>query len=117
MRVMKPWALAIAIIGAGCTAKSPPKPATDAEIAALDAIGLEARLAAGELSAERVAGTFLARIQALNAAGPSLHAVVEVNPDALAIARELDRRRARSGPVGPLHGLPILIKANIDTAD
>jgi len=114
---MKRWALAFAFICAGCTAKPPPSIALDAEIASLDAVGLEARLASGELSAERVAWVFLARIESLNEAGPSLHAVVEVNPDALAIARELDRRRAESGPVGPLHGLPILIKANIDTAD
>jgi len=114
---MTRWSLAIAILCVGCTAKPPSNAATDVEIAALDAVGLETRLASGELSAERVAGVFLARIEALNDAGPSLHAVVEVNPDALAIAGDLDRRRAKSGPVGPLHGLPIVIKANIDTAD
>jgi amidase len=118
---MKRWALALttalAIICAGCTSKPPPLAATDAEIAALDAVSLESRLASGELSAERVASVFLARIEALNGAGPSLRAVVEVNPDALEIARDLDRRRAAGRPVGPLHGLPIVIKANIDTAD
>jgi len=114
---MRGWALAFAFICGGCIAKPPPNTATDAEIAALDAVSLEARLASGELSAERVARVFLARIEALNDAGPSLHAIVEVNPDAVAIARELDRRRAQSGAVGPLHGLPMLIKANIDTAD
>jgi amidase len=115
---MNCWiALAIALLCAGCTAKPPPDTASDGEIAALDAVELEARLASGALSAERVAGVFLARIAALNDAGPQLRAIVEVNPDALAIARELDRRRARGGPVGPLHGLPIVIKANIDTAD
>jgi amidase len=117
MRAMKRPALALAIICVGCTAKPPPAVLTDADIAALDAVSLESRLASGELSAERVASVFLARVDALNGAGPTLRAVVEVNPDALAIARDLDRRRAAGGPVGPLHGLPIVIKANIDTAD
>jgi amidase len=114
---MKRWPLALATVCFGCTAKPPPNVATDAEIAALDAVGMEARLASGELSAERVAGVFLARIEASNEAGPSLHAIVEINPDALSIARDLDKRRAASGPVGPLHGLPIVIKASIDTGD
>ena len=116
MRAMKCSALALAIICVGCT-KPPSNATTDAEIAALDAVTIESRLASGELSAERVASVFLARIEALNEAGPSLRAVIEINPDALAIARDLDRRRAATGPVGPLHGLPIVIKANIDTAD
>jgi amidase len=114
---MRRWALGFALICGACTAKPPANIALDAEIAALDAVDLEARLVSGELSAERVTWVFLGRIESLNEAGPALHAVVEVNPDALTIARELDRRRAKSGPVGPLHGLPILIKANIETAD
>ena len=114
---MKRSALAVVILCAACTAKPASKAATDAEIAALDAVSLESRLGSGELSAERVASVFLARIEASNGAGPNLRALIEVNPDALAIARELDERRAASGPVGPLHGLPIVIKANIDTAD
>jgi len=113
---MKRSALAIVVVCAGCTAKPPPNGATDAEIAALDAVSLESRLASGELSAERVASVFLARIETLNA-GPKLRAIIEVNPDALAIARDLDKRRAAAGPVGPLHGLPVVIKANIDTGD
>ena len=108
---------AVAIVAAGCTAKAPPTASTDAEIVALDAVKLESRLADGRLSAERVASVFLARIAAMNDAGPALHAIIEVNPDALSIARELDGRRAREGPVGPLHGLPVVVKANIDTAD
>ena len=74
-------------------------------------------LAAGTLSAERVTRVFLGRIAALDDAGPALGAVIEVNPDALEIARGLDRRRRGGGPVEPLHGVPVLLKANIDTAD
>jgi amidase len=57
------------------------------------------------------------RITALNTSGPTLRAVIEMNPDALAIAEKLDRERAEHGPRGPLHGIPILLKDNIDTAD
>ena len=114
-------ALAVAIWCAACTAKpgshAETGAAADAEIASLDAVSLESRLASGELSAEHVASVFLARIEAANDAGPKLRALVEINPDALAIARDLDRRRAATGPIGPLHGLPIVIKANVDTAD
>jgi amidase len=89
---------------------------SDANIVALDAVELRAELAAGRVSAERVTQAFLRRIAALDDAGPTLRAVIEVNPDAEAIARDLDRRR-NDGPIGALHGLPVLIKANIDTAD
>jgi len=116
MRVSGGALLAVAIVAGGC-APHGPNVTTDEEIASLDAVELEVRLAAGTLSAERVASVFLARIAALNDAGPELHAIIEVNPDALSIARELDGRRAREGPAGPLHGLPVVIKANIDTAD
>ncbi|HVS22395.1 MAG TPA: amidase family protein, partial [Gammaproteobacteria bacterium] len=117
MNISKRALLAVAIVAAGCSAKAPPTASTDAEIVALDAVDLESRLADGRLSAEHVASVFLARIAAMNDAGPALHAIIEVNPDALSIARELDGRRAREGPVGPLHGLPVVVKANIDTAD
>ena len=56
-------------------------------------------------------------IQAFDRSGPSLHAVIELNPDALTIADALDVERKAKGPRGPLHGIPVLIKDNIDTAD
>lgn len=117
MRIVGCCAFVAAIIVAGCGNKTPPNASTDTDIVGLDAVELEARLAEGDLSAERVAKVFLARIAALNDEGPNLRAVIEVNPDALSIARDLDNRRAHAGPVGPLHGLPVVIKANIDTAD
>jgi amidase len=88
----------------------------DAEIVALDAVALRAELAAGRVSALQVTQAYLHRISALDDAGPMLSAVIEVNPDAEAIARRLDEQRQR-GSVGPLHGVPVLLKANIDTAD
>ena len=86
-------------------------------VLALDAPTLAAEIAAGRLSAESVTQASIDRIAAIDDAGPELNAVIEINPDALMIARELDRRFDASGPVGPLHGLPILLKANIDTSD
>lgn len=59
----------------------------------------------------------LTRIEAIDDQGPTLNAIIEINPDALELARELDREFAQSGPVGPLHGVPVVLKANIDTAD
>ncbi|MYL07859.1 MAG: amidase, partial [Gemmatimonadales bacterium] len=60
---------------------------------------------------------YLERIEALNRQGPRLFAVLETNPDAIEIADELDREFQASGPRGPLHGIPILLKDNVDTAD
>ncbi len=69
------------------------------------------------LTAVALVESYLARIEAIDRAGPRLNSVIEVNPDALEVAAALDRERAERGPRGPLHGIPILIKDNIDTAD
>ena len=68
-------------------------------------------------TAQSLVEKYLARIQAVDRAGPTLRAVIETNPDALAIAQALDQERKTKGPRGPLHGIPILIKDNIETAD
>ena len=86
----------------------------------LEETTIEALLAAqrsGRRSARQIVETYLARIEALDRRGPSLGAVIELNPDALTIAETLDGERRRSGLRGPLHGIPVLIKDNIDTAD
>jgi amidase len=90
---------------------------TDADIAGLDAVALRAELAAGRVSALRVTQAYLRRIAELDDAGPRLGAVIEVNPDAEAIARALDAQLRRGVNAGPLHGVPVLVKANIDTGD
>jgi amidase len=71
----------------------------------------------GRLTARQLTGIYLKRIAAFDAAGPRLGTVLEINPRALDIAAELDRERESRGPRGPLHGVPILIKDNIETAD
>lgn len=78
---------------------------------------LQAGMAAGDFTAREIVEGYLARIEALDRQGPRLNAVIELNPDALAIADALDVERAARGVRGPLHGIPILIKDNIDTAD
>jgi amidase len=72
---------------------------------------------AGELTARQLTAAYLARIAAIDQAGPRLNSVIETNPDALEIADALDSERAANGPRGPLHGIPILLKDNIDTHD
>src|SRR5256885_16651745 len=71
----------------------------------------------GKHTAHSVTQLYLARIEAIDKAGPRLNSVIEVNPDALQIADDLDRERHTKGPRGPLHGIPVLIKDNIATAD
>jgi amidase len=68
-------------------------------------------------TARSITEQYLARIESLDRRGPALHHVLETNPDALSIADALDRERATRGPRGPLHGIPILLKDNIDTGD
>ena len=76
-----------------------------------------ARMQAGTLSAQSLARQYLARIARLDKAGPHINAIIELNPDALAIAAEMDRERKAGKVRGPLHGIPILLKDNIATAD
>ena len=78
---------------------------------------VQRRMAGGSLTAERLTEHFLRRIHRLDRSGPRLNSVIEVNPDAVAIARALDDERRTQGPRGPLHGVPVLIKDNINTGD
>ena len=78
---------------------------------------LQEGMASGEWTARSITEAYLNQIGRLNLKGPSLHAVLETNPDALAVAEALDHERQTRGPRGLLHGIPILLKDNIDTAD
>jgi len=78
---------------------------------------LQADMAAGRTDAQQLVAAYTGRIEALDRSGPRLASVIELNPDALAIARALDAERRDKGSRGPLHGMPILIKDNIDTFD
>ena len=78
---------------------------------------LQAGMVSGKHTAQSLVEKYFSRIQALDKSGPGVNSVIELNPDASSIAADLDRER-RAGKVrGPLHGIPVLIKDNIDTAD
>ena len=78
---------------------------------------LQDKMAKGEYSSEKITQLYLERIAAIDKKGPVLNAVIELNPDALAIAKSMDEERKAGKIRGPLHGIPVLIKDNIDTAD
>ncbi len=71
----------------------------------------------GTFTIEQVVQAYLQRIEAIDRSGPALNAVISMNPEALSIARELDRELARGQLRGPMHGIPVLLKDNIDTRD
>jgi amidase len=78
---------------------------------------LEEKMQTGEATACSLVEQYLARIDSIDKHGPAINSIIEVNPDALAIADELDKERKQKNLRGPLHGIPVLIKDNIDTAD
>jgi amidase len=97
---------------AAAAAAAPPFELEEATIGSL-----QEAMTSGRHSARSLAAAYLERIDALDRRGPAVRAVIELNPDALAIAEALDRERRERGPRGPLHGIPVLIKDNLDTAD
>lgn len=93
-------------------------PARGADTFAYGTLGeLQRAMQSGRLTSAALVRHYLERISALDRRGPALHAIIAINPDALAEARALDRERRERGPRGPLHGIPILIKDNIETRD
>ena len=106
---------AAALVAAGAAARS-------ASAASFDAFEksireLQRAMAAGQTSSAQLVQFYLDRISAYDQGGPSVNAVLLVNPNALADARALDEERKRRGPRGPLHGIPVLLKDNFDTKD
>jgi amidase len=78
---------------------------------------LQQGLRSGAFTSRGLVNRYLARIVEIDKSGPALHAVIELNPEVLPIAESLDAERKSKGPRGPLHGIPVLIKDNIGTAD
>src|SRR5438309_3030700 len=78
---------------------------------------LQAEMASGELTSEELTQEYIARINGLDSHGPGVNSVIELNPDALQMARHADALRRRGVVLGPLHGIPVLLKDNIDTGD
>jgi len=78
---------------------------------------LQALMASGQLTSEELTLYYITRIMALDQNGPGVNAIIELNPDALDIARQADTLRKQGKVLGPLHGIPVLLKGNVDTGD
>ncbi|HVO82025.1 MAG TPA: amidase [Terriglobales bacterium] len=106
---------------AGARTFTPPSlPVADISPFELDEVtiaDLQQGMTSGRFTARSLAEKYLARIEELDKQGPGVNSVIEVNPDALSIADALDQERKQKRPRGPLHGIPVLIKDNIDTTD
>ena len=96
------------------------QPVADFELDEVTVRGLQAAMEEGRLTARGITELYLARMEAIDEDGsgrPGLHSIIEVNPEALGIADALDKERKESGPRGPLHGIPVLLKDNVGTSD
>ena len=87
------------------------------ELDEITIVGLQDGMKSGKFTARSLVEKYTSRIDQVDKHGPSVNAVIEMNPDAEAIADALDKERKAKGARGPLHGIPVLIKDNIDTAD
>src|SRR6266851_3367293 len=105
-------ATALAVAPVGCSRVGGDFPVEEVDISTL-----AVALGEGRTTARGLVDSYLRRIAGIDRSGPRLNSVIELNPDAAAIAEALDRERKEKGPRGPLHGIPVLIKDNIDTAD
>ncbi len=100
-----------------CTNENEGTASTTGPLPAYTVPQLQAAYADGSLTVEEVVQQYLDRIAAIDDAGPQLNAILSVNPDALSIAQELDKERKEGKTRGPLHGIPVVLKDNIDTHD
>ena len=111
----------MAALGCSATRKNPGRQNTSDlppfELEEATVAALQGGMKSGWYTARSITELYLARIAAVDKQGPELHSIIELNPDALQIADALDAERKAKGPRGPLHGIPVLVKDNIDTAD
>jgi amidase len=95
----------------------PPPEGAGFELEEATVADLQAGMAAGKFTSRSIVEKYLARIDDMDKRGPAVNSIIELNPDALAIADALDKERAEKGARGLMHGIPVLIKDNIDTGD
>ena len=115
---MRAACLAAASSAAACGNDSAAAPARGRfELAEITLAELNAGMQQGRWTARSICELYLQRIAFIDRRGPALNAVIEINPDALSIADRLDAERAAGKIRGPLHGAPVMLKDNIDTAD
>ena len=110
------------VVGLPLASAPAPAPAVidfkkDFELDEIRIDGVQKAFQSGQYSSRSLTETYLARIQEIDKAGPMVNSVIDLNPDALQIADALDQERKAKGSRGPLHGVPVLIKDNIDTGD
>jgi amidase len=96
---------------------SDPAPVAVADYTEYSIDALQALMQKGELTSGQLTRFYLGRIEAIDRNGPALNSIIEINPEAMEIAAALDTERQENGPRGPMHGIPVILKANIDTAD
>ncbi|MDZ4708689.1 MAG: amidase [Saprospiraceae bacterium] len=96
---------------------APDKFSDDFELNEITIAELQEKMKSGTYTSESITQLYLQRIENIDKKGPALNSVIELNPDALSIAKSMDEERKAGKIRGPLHGIPILIKDNIDTAD
>ena len=101
----------------GAAPAAPPPQVQAFELDEITIAELQEGMTSGKFTARSLVEKYAARIQEVDKSGPALNAVIEMNPDADSIADALDQERKAKGPRGPLHGIPVLIKDNIDTSD
>jgi amidase len=106
-----------ALAAARQVAASPAPEIKSFELDEITIADLQAGMVSGKFSARSITEKYLARIEEIDQQGPALKSVIEVNPEALAIADALDKERKENHVRGPMHGIPVLVKDNIDTAD
>jgi amidase len=107
-------------LGAAREIVDPPAAAAGAKAFELDEVSvaeLQDGMTSGKFTARSLVEKYSSRIDEIDKHGPAVNSIIQLNPDALAIADDLDRERGAKGPRGPMHGIPVLIKDNIDTAD
>ena len=113
-------AIALIAVSSGCTRAQPPAPqappAPSLDVVELAATDARDRMAAGTLTSHQLTQAYLDRIAKIDDAGPTLGAVIETNPTAIADADALDAERKAGKTRGPLHGIPVLLKDNIDAS-